>query len=155
VQRHRAHVKAPSSTTIAGRQGKAFTALANLPTPDEVGGAYVAIAERIDAISTKAEAEGSLTVALMGLKELRTTVRAQAEIAGHLGSGGGVQVNTAINVDMGAAVKELIASLKPVLDPSIPAEIAKVLDDNPDEGALARLEAALDAPPTVGGGCAQ
>jgi hypothetical protein len=57
-------------------------------------------------------------------------------------------VNTQVNVDIGAAVKELIAALvtKPVIDPSIPSEIAVHLDgDNtPDEATLARLETIID-----------
>jgi hypothetical protein len=145
VQRHRAHMGTPNSIAAADRKGMAFTALAALPSVEEVGAAYASIASRIDAISAKAEEEKSLAVALMGLRELRSTVTAQAHLAGHIGSGANVQVNTQVNVDMGAAVKELIAAIKPVLDPSIPPEIAKVLDDNPDPQALARLEAIVDA----------
>ena len=69
------------------RTGKAFMALACLPSADEVGAAYSSIGVRIDAIAAKAEREGSLAVALMGLKELRQTVTAQAQLAGHVGSG--------------------------------------------------------------------
>jgi hypothetical protein len=145
VQRHRAHMGTPNSIAAADRKGMAFTALAALPSIEEVGQAYASIASRIDAISAKAEEEKSLAVALMGLRELRSTVTAQAHLAGHIGSNAAVQVNTQVNVDMGAAVKELIAAIKPVLDPSIPSEIARVLDDKPDPQALARLEAIVDA----------
>jgi hypothetical protein len=146
VQRHRTHVGAPNSIAAADRKGMAFTALASLPSADEVNGAYASIASRIDAIAAKAESEGSLAVALMGLKELRSTVTAQAHLAGHIGSNAAVQLNTQVNVDMGAAVKELIAAIKLASnDPSIPPEIARVLDDKPDLQALARLEAIVDA----------
>jgi hypothetical protein len=145
VQRHRAHMGTPNSIAAADRKGMAFTALAALPSIEEVGQAYASIASRIDAIAAKAQSEGSLAVALMGLKELRSTVAAQAHLAGHIGSNAPVQVNTQVNVDIGGAVKELIAAIKPILDPSIPPEIAKVLDDKPDPQALARLEAIVDA----------
>jgi hypothetical protein len=148
VQRHRTHVGAANSAVAADRRGMAFTALASLPTPDEVNGAYASIASRIDAIAVKAEQEGSLAVALMGLKELRSTVTAQAHLAGHFGAGQAVQVNTQVNVDIGAAVKELIAAIRPAHrpDPAIPAEIATYLkgDGNPDTQALERLEAIVD-----------
>jgi hypothetical protein len=144
VQRHRTHAGAPSSTAVAERKTAAFTALASLPSIDEVNGAYASIASRIDAISATAEQEKSLAVALMGLKELRSTITAQATLAGHIGGGGAnVQVNAQVNVDMGAAVRELIQALKPALDPAIPSEIAMHLD-GPDETALARLEAIID-----------
>ena len=147
VQRHRAHMGTPNSIAAADRKGMAFTALAALPSVEEVGAAYASIASRIDAISAKAEEEKSLAVALMGLRELRSTVTAQAHLAGHIGSGANVQVNTQVNVDMGAAVKELIAAIKPSPDPVIPAELAAHFDGaaKPDPQALARLEAIIDA----------
>jgi hypothetical protein len=148
VQRHRQHMGAPSSLAVAERKGAAFAALASLPSADEVNGAYTSIASRIDAIAAKAEQEGSLAVALMGLKELRSTVTAQAHLAGHLSSGQSVQVNTQVNVDLSSAVKELIAAVrpKPVLDPNIPPEVAVYLDADgkPDAQALERLEAIID-----------
>ena len=63
-------------------------------------------------------------MALMGLKELRATVTAQAQLAGHVGTGAQVQVNTQVNVDLGPAVKEIIAALRPPIDPAIPPELA-------------------------------
>jgi hypothetical protein len=147
VQRHRTHVGAPNAFAAAERKGMAFTALAALPSIEEVGQAYASIASRIDAISAKAEEEKSLAVALMGLRELRSTVTAQAHLAGHLGAGANVQVNTQVNVDLGQAVKELIAAIKPSPDPVIPAELAAHFDGaaKPDPQALARLEAIIDA----------
>ena len=70
--------------------------------PPRLNQAYASITSRIDAIAAKAEQEGSLAIALMGLKELRSTVTAQAQLAGHVGSGAQVQVNTQVNVDLGA-----------------------------------------------------
>jgi hypothetical protein len=142
VQRHRQHGGVPSSTAVAEHKSKAFVALASLPSVEEVNGAYASIAGRIDVIAAKAEAEKSLAVALMGLRELRSTVTAQAQLAGHIGSNASVQVNTQVNVDMSAAVKELIQTLVAKPDPSIPAELAVHLDnDKPDDATRERLEA--------------
>jgi hypothetical protein len=121
--------------------GKAFMALACLPSADELNQAYASITSRIDAIAAKAESEGSLAVALMGLKELRPTVTAQAQFAGHVGSASTVQVN----VDLGAAVREIIAALRLPPDAAIPPELAVHLRDADGTAeALARLEAVVD-----------
>ena len=72
VQRHRQHLGAPNSATVVATKGAAFAALAALPTREEAGSALSGIGARIDAIAAKAEQEGSLAVALMGLKELRS-----------------------------------------------------------------------------------
>ena len=160
VQRHRQHVGAPpsvdreppppppppklNSVAAARRTGRAFHALASLPSADEVNGAYASITKRIDAIATKAEQQDSLAVALMGLKELRNTVEAQAKLAGHLGPGQAVQA-TQINIDMGAVVKELIAAIRPRPDASIPPVLAAHLGDaDVTPEALKRLEAVVD-----------
>ena len=96
-------------------------------------------------VAAKAEQEGSLAVALMGLKELRSTVTAQAQLAGHIGAGAQVQVNTQVNVDLGAAVRELIAAIRPRLDPAIPPVLAVHLEGaSPEANTLARLEAIAD-----------
>jgi hypothetical protein len=145
VQRHRTHVGAPNAYAAADRKGAAFQALASLPSADEVNGAYASIAARIDAIAAKAEQEGSLAVALMGLKELRSTVTAQAHLAGHIGSSPAVSVNTQVNVDLSAAVKELIAAIRLAPDdPAVSAEIDGGLDGKPAEATFARLEAIID-----------
>lgn len=146
LQRHRQHVGAPNSIAAAERKSAAFQALASLPSLDEVGGAYSAIGARIDSIAARAESEGSLAVALVGLRELRQTVTAQAQLAGHIGSGQAVQVNTQVNIDAAAVVRELIAALKPSPDPAIPREIAIHLGDEAvPADTIARLEAVADA----------
>ena len=146
VQRHRTHVGAPNSTAASERKSAAFQALASLPSAAEVGTAYSTIGARIDAIAAKAEQQDSLAIALMGLKELRATVTAQAQLAGHIGSGAQVQVNTQVNLDLGAAVRELIAAIRPRPDTSIPPELAVHLEGAPPAPeALKRLEALIDA----------
>jgi hypothetical protein len=153
VQRHRKHARTPPSHALIKRQRQAFAALAALPSREEVGAAYGAIGERIDAIAAKAESEGSLAVALMGLKELRTTLRAQAEIAGHVGGGSTVQVavKNEVNIDMGSAIKEIVAILLAGGDPPQPhAGGARGQPDAapstspPGAVALERIEAILD-----------
>jgi hypothetical protein len=146
VQRHHQHSGAPNSTAIAARKTAAFMALAALPTREEAGSALSAIGDRIDAIAAKAEQEGSLAIALMGLKELRTTVMGQAQLAGHVGSGTTVAVQTNVNVDLGGAVKEIIAALRPRRPAGVPRQPAVHLaEPPPDERALKRLEAVIDA----------
>jgi hypothetical protein len=145
VQRHRQHVGAPNSTAVAERKSAAFQALASLPSAAEVNQAYASITGRIDAIAAKAEQQDSLAVALMGLKELRNTVEAQARLADHVGSGAQVQVNTQVNVDLNAAVKEIVAAIRPRPDEAIPHELAIHFEGAPpDADALKRLEAVVD-----------
>jgi hypothetical protein len=147
LRRHRRRrgVGAPNSTAASERKSAAFQALASLPSAAEVNQAYASITSRIDAIAAKAEQEGSLAIALMGLKELRSTVTAQAQLAGHVGSGSAMQVNTQVNVDLGRAVKEIIAALRPSPDAAIPPELAvHFADAEVTADALARLEAVVD-----------
>ena len=57
-----------------------------------------------------------------------------------------MQVNTQVNVDLGAAVRELIAAIRPRPDASIPPELAVHLEGAPPAPeALKRLEAVIDA----------
>ena len=149
VQRHRQHIAAAnvSSTVVIARKGAAFAALAALPTREEAGAALSGLAVRADAVTATAEGEGSLSVALLGLRELRNTIEAQSKLAGLVGSGGAtvaVQVNN--NIDLGSAVKELIAGLKPLPDPSIPPALAGYFADAAVTAeSIARLEAVADA----------
>jgi hypothetical protein len=79
------------------------------------------------------------------VKELRSTVTAQAQLAGHVGTGARVQVNTQVNVDLSQAVKELIAFLRPPPDAATPPELAIHLGDaDVTAETLARLEAVID-----------
>jgi hypothetical protein len=72
-------------------------------------------------------------------------VTAQAQLAGHVGSGAQVQVNTQVNVDLGSAVKEIIAALRPPPDPAIPSELAIHLEAaDVTAESLAQLEAVID-----------
>ena len=146
MQRHRQHIGAPNSMAAAERKSAAFQALASLPSAAEVNQAYASITSRIDAIATKAEQQDSLAVALVGLRELRVTVEAQAKLAGHIGSGGAtVAIQTNVSIDAAAVVRELIAALKPAIDPTIPSEIAVHFVGEPvPEASIASLEALVD-----------
>lgn len=147
VQRHREHVSAPNSTVVVERKGAVFAALAALPTREEAGSALSGLAVRADAITAKAEDEGSLALSLLGLREMRAVIEAQAKLAGLVGSGGAqVQVNTQVSIDAAAVVRELIAALRPPPDPAIPAELAGYfIDAPPDADTIKRLEEAADA----------
>jgi hypothetical protein len=146
VQRHRQHSGAPTSTVAAERKANAFVALAALPTREEAGAALSSIGTRIDEIAEQAKEEGSLAIALMGLRELKGVVVSQATSAGHIGSGTQVAVQVNNNIDMGSAVSELIAALKPRADRSIPKQLrAHIEAGPPDLKTLERLEAAVDA----------
>jgi hypothetical protein len=145
LSRHRQHLGAPNSVGVIATKGAAFTALASLPTREEGGSALSAIAGRIDSIVTTAEQEKSLAVAIVGLRELRATVDSQMRLAGHIGSGSQVQVNTQVNVDVGSAVSEIIAALRPKVSKSIPKALRTHIEDAPlNAAAIARLEAVVD-----------
>ena len=113
-----------NSVDAARRTGRAFAALASLPSADEVGAAYSSIGARIDAIAAKAESDGSLAVALMGLKELRATVTAQAQLAGHVGTAPPVAGQHPSQRRPWRGGAEIIAALRPPLDAAIPPELA-------------------------------
>jgi hypothetical protein len=122
TQRHRQHIGAPNSTVISERKSTAFLALASLPSLEEVGAAYSSIGTRIDTIAAKAETEGSLAVALMGLKELRSTVA------------------------LSGVVAEVLAALKPRASSKIPRSgAAHLVDDSSGDAMRAQMEAILDA----------
>ena len=81
----------------------------------------------------------------MGLKELRSTVSALAKLAGPIGSGPQVQVNTQVNVDMSGAVAELATILRPRADRSVPKQLRRHIEDGPpDSHTLKRLEQVRD-----------
>ena len=63
--------------------GAGVPGLGVAPLGGRSGGGLFLDRRRIDVIATKAEHQGSLAIALMGLKELRATVTAQAALAGH------------------------------------------------------------------------
>jgi hypothetical protein len=75
------------------------------------------------------------------------TVTAQAHLAGHVGSGATMQVNTQVNVDMNAAVREILAAIQSaprsaVSPPDVAAPLVGAI--KPDLDTLARLEAIID-----------
>jgi hypothetical protein len=122
----------PNQVEAAERSRKAVVALMSLPSREEAGAALARITARIDSIVEKAEAQSSLAVALIGLRELRSTIEVQAKLSGYLGTNSAnIQVNTQVNLDLGQAVKELIAAIQP--------------DKTNGSSALDRLEALFDA----------
>lgn len=103
-----------SSRTIVRQASHAAVALASLPSADEVGQAYSSIGQRLDGIIARCEVEGSTATAIMGLRELRSTITAQAQLAGHLGNGSAtVAIQNNVSIDVGSVVRELLGALGP------------------------------------------
>jgi transposase-like protein len=115
----------PSAAAVTAHASRATAALATLPDRDQLGQAYDDLRKRADAITTKAESDGSLAVALSGVRELRSILDAVGKLAGHLGSGAQVNVQTNVALDLGSAVRELLSAI----------------GDRPSPLALKRLEA--------------
>jgi hypothetical protein len=122
----------PTGSAVKQQAAQAQFALASLPSIDEVGGAYSNIGTRIDAISARAEREGSLAVALMGLKELRSTTDSMARLAGHIGTGTQLNVQTNVSVDVGAIVQGLAAAIMAAPAPEKAVERLSALVDAED-----------------------
>ena len=83
---------------------KAFSALAGLPSRDELGVGLASVTNRIDAIVRQCEANGSAALAISGLREIRATLMAQAQLAGHVNPGTGSQAKTdsiVISINLG------------------------------------------------------
>lgn len=91
---------------------KAFTALAGLPSRDELGAGLATVTSRIDAIVRQCESNGSAALAISGLKEIRATLMAQAQLAGYVNQGTGSQANTdniVISINLGNGPKMINA----------------------------------------------
>jgi hypothetical protein len=69
LHRHRVNcLKLGSANAIKKEVARGTAAIALLPTKETLGGAYLELRNRIDQIVTQAQAEGSLAVAVSGLK---------------------------------------------------------------------------------------
>lgn len=132
VQRHRTHAGIAARPAIQAQRTAAFTALAALPTADQVGQAYAGIAIRLDAIVSQCEADGSAATAISGLKEMRAIIDMQSRLAGHVGpspSAPTVNVNTQVNVDAAGIVEALVAAITTSTDKDAAIDrLAKVID---------------------------
>jgi len=131
LHRHRVNcLKLGSANAIKKEAARGSAAVALLPSKETLGGAYLDLRNRIDAIVSQAQAEGSLAVAVSGLNSLRQTLDSLARLGGHIGPAG-TQVNVAIqnNVNVQVVVAQITEPLLAEFDkePQIKARLAKVL----------------------------
>jgi hypothetical protein len=75
---------------------------AALPTREELGGSLEDVIYRLDRIISKHEHDdGTDTIALKGLGEMRSTIDALAKLAGHVGAG---STDRSVHVNVGLAI---------------------------------------------------
>ena len=130
LHRHRANcLKLGAANQIMKDAARGTAAVALLPSKETLGGAYLELRDKIDAIVAQAQSEGSLSIAISGLNGLRQTLDSVARLAGHVG--GGTQVNVAVqtnvNVDVTRIAERLIESFDH--EPEIKARIAQTLKE--------------------------
>jgi hypothetical protein len=129
LHRHRTNcLNLGSANAIKKEVARGTAAVALLPSKETLSGAYFDLRDRIDQIVARAQAEGSLAVAVSGLNSLRQTLDSLARLGGHVGSGG-AQVNVAIqnnvNLNVARIVEPLIAEFDS--EPEVKARLARVL----------------------------
>jgi hypothetical protein len=137
VQRHRANcLGLASSNEIMKAAARGSAAIALLPEKEDFGGSFAKLKTQIEEITTQAQKEGSLDLALRGLNSVRQTLESWARLAGHL-QPATTQVNVAVqnNVNVGAAqiAERLIREFDP--EPETKARIARVLMEDGYETA--------------------
>jgi predicted outer membrane protein len=110
-------------------------AIASLPSKDDLSTAYFQLRAQIDQIVTKAQAEGSLQVALSGLNSMRHTLDSLARLAGFDRQGS--QVNVAVQTNVHVDLAEIAARVIQKFDrePELKARIAQALLEVDDEHA--------------------
>jgi transposase-like protein len=127
LHRHRVNcLRLGSANAIKKEAARGSAAVALLPSKETLSGAFSDLAGRIDEIIAKAQAEGSLKIALSGLNSLRQTLESHARLAGHIGAAG-TQVNVAIqnNVNVTQIAERLIGQFDK--EPELKARIAQAL----------------------------
>ncbi len=110
--------------TITKDASRGTVALASLPSKEELAVGYDAIRQRADAIVRQAEDAGSLAVALIGLREMRSTLDSVARLSGHDKP---ASPDVTVNVDVAAIVDSLIDAIgKPSRHQIV--ELEKIVD---------------------------
>lgn len=89
-----------------------------LPSREEIGDRLGGIADRLEEISSACQEEGSMALSIGALDKMRASLDSIARLAGHVGTGAAVQVNTQVNVsisaaDIGAAMALHLGTVKP------------------------------------------
>jgi hypothetical protein len=109
LHRHRVNcLKLGSSNAIMKEVARGDAAAALLPSRETLSGAYADLRARIDQIVDQAEKQGSLAVAISGLKSVRQTLDSLARLAGHIG---GAQVNVAVQTNVSIDVTRIAERL--------------------------------------------
>lgn len=156
LHRHKSNcLKLSSSNAIKKDAARGTAAVALLPSKETLSGAYFELCQRIDQITTRAQQEGSLAVALSGLKAVRQTLDSLARLAGHVGSAQvHVAVQNNVNVDLSQIAERLIMQFDK--EPELKARIAQALvqiDSNQNmQSATLGEQASADSQIQEGGG---
>jgi hypothetical protein len=136
LHRHRSNcLRLSSSNAIMKEVSRGTAAIASLPSKDDLSTAYFQLRAQIDQIVTKAQAEGSLQVALSGLNSMRHTLDSLARLAGfdRQGSQVNVAVQTNVHVDLAQIAARVIQKFD--REPELKARIAQALLEVDDEHA--------------------
>ena len=127
LHRHRVNcLKLGSSGAIKKEEARGTAAVALLPSKETLGGAYFELCQRIDRIVGRAQQEGSLAVAISGLKAVKQTLDSLARLAGHFGDAQiNVAVQNSVNISIGQISELLIEHFDK--EPELKARIAAAL----------------------------
>jgi hypothetical protein len=135
LHRHRKNcLRLAPSNEIKKEAARGTAAATLLPSKEILNGSYSGVITRIDEIVARAQAEGSLSIALDGLKAVRQTLDSQARLAGHT-QAGGTQVNVAVQTNINVSVTKIAERLIQEFDhdPDIKERIARALREDDDE----------------------
>jgi hypothetical protein len=135
LHRHRVNcLKLAASNALKKEAARGSAAIVLLPSKETLGGAYLQLRQRIDAIVAQAQAEGSLSVAISGLNSIRHTLDSLSRLAGHdraLETQVNVAVQSHVQLDYTQLAQRLIAHFDH--EPAVKANIAQALIAIDDE----------------------
>ncbi len=128
LHRHKTNCLKLGSSNEIKKEAARGSAVALLPSKENLGGAYADLQRRIDEIVTQAQQQGSLNVAISGLNSIRQTLDSLARLAGHL-QPASTQVNVAVQTNVNVGAKQIAERLIQQFDhePELKARIAEAL----------------------------
>jgi hypothetical protein len=131
LHRHRSNCLGLSSSNAIMKE----TAVACLPSKENLNEAYFELRTRIDGIVTAAQQQGSLQIALSGLNSIRQTLDSLSRLAGfdRQGTLVNVAVQTNVNFDLRQIAERVIRQFDH--EPEMKARIAQALLEVDDEQA--------------------
>ena len=136
LHRHRKNcLRLAPSNEIKKEAARGTAAATLLPSKVILNGSYSGVSTRIDESVAQAQAAGSLSIALDGLKAIRQILEGrQARLAGHT-QAGGTQVNVAVQTNVNVSVTKIAERLIQEFDhnPEIKERIARALKEDDDE----------------------